>query len=195
MAATSQQLIERAIRRSISQPNEEQLLAIRSSGAVLFKSALEALGAEIARGPNWKGMQKDFPVTPVLGSIDLTAAATADIIFMLHRSRIRIAATNASLIPIDDQLTLEHGGLSGDHIYYTVQGNDIRILNTDGTLNTYVTQVKVTANFVPALANITLQYEEPLIALLSERLLAAIQGDPRLAMSEAQAAIEGGRAS
>lgn len=131
----------------------------------LVPSALEEMSHRAAKGEGYEGLQKDFSVTPTAGVVDLSAIAT--LIFDLARSRVRVASTNLPLYAVDSVETLVNAGLQVDKAMYAQDGAELRFRDTSGALGTYVTPVKIKANYVLVLADIPTQYEDMFIQTLA----------------------------
>jgi hypothetical protein len=121
--------------------------------AAQVPAALELTAKRIAEGPGYRGLQKDFDATPTAGVYDTSTAA--GMLFDIHRSRIRVTSSGATLQAVDDLRTLEKGSLPPDSVYYALDGGRIVFRSTTGLLNDYATAVKIRANFVPTLAEAT----------------------------------------
>lgn len=151
----------------------------------MIGSALEAMAYRVARGPDYRGLQNDFFLTPAAGVIE---DWTAGIIFDIARSEVRDANTNVPLTPLDSVHALALASLPSDQVYYAQEGDKIRFRATNGALDTYATPVRITANFIPSLTDIPPEYHG-----LFFNTLAGLLTEPRPEM-RAQELSEVGRA-
>lgn len=128
----------------------------------MIPAALELLADKVRQGPGYRGLQKDFDLTPAAGAVDIPTL----MLFDINKSTVRVASSNDYLTPIDDVLTLENGTLPSDQVYYAADGSTLRFRSTTGLLTDYATAVKVKANFIPTLATLPTQYEGNLVEVL-----------------------------
>lgn len=137
----------------------------------LIPDALELLGKRVAAGDDYEGLQMDFDVTPIAGVADL-AVVSDGILFDLARARVRVAASDVTLQPIDSLETLQNGDLPNDQVWYAQEGSTLRFRSTTPSLTNYVTPVKVKANYIPSLLDAALplpfQYESALVLIMVE---------------------------
>lgn len=158
------ELVERTL-RALGPLTEEQRAALRTPALVLVGDALEVLSHRIAKEDGYEGLQKDFPVTPAAGVVDLSAIAA--LIFDIARTRVRIASSNLPLYAVDSMETLAHGGLQTDKVVYAQDGAELRFRDTSGNLGTYVTPLKLKANYELTLSDIPAAYESALVQTLA----------------------------
>lgn len=138
--------------------------------AALIDPALELMAYRIAEGPHYRGLQQDIVVLPAAGVASFPAGSK--VIFSLARSQVRVSATSVLLTPVDSPYTLANANLGSEQVFYTQDGPNLRFRATDGNLTTYATSVVVTANYIPLLSSLPIEYEglfiETLAGLLSE---------------------------
>jgi hypothetical protein len=158
---TSSELAEKALRK-LNPVGDAARLVLRTTLLTLIPVALELLADKVAQGPGYKGLQKDFDLTPVAGAVDIPTL----MIFDINRSVVRVASSNDFLTPIDDILTLENGNLPSDQVYYALDGSSLRFRSTTPSLTDYATAVKVRANFIPTPATLPTQYEGNAVEVL-----------------------------
>lgn len=143
---------------------EQQLPRFRILG--LVPTALELLAKRIAAQQGYAGLQTDFSVAPVAGRLDLSAIA--GLIFSTKYVTVRVSATNAGIVMIDDVRTLENGGLPKDQVFCAREGNELVFRDTNGSLTAYSQAVKVKANQIPTLAGLNTKYNGALILVMKE---------------------------
>lgn len=130
----------------------------------MVPAALELLADKVAQGLGYRGLQKDFDLTPTAGAVDIPTL----MLFDINKATVRVASSNDYLTPIDDVLTLENGNLPLDQVYYARDGSTLRFRSTTGLLTDYATALKVRANFIPTLSTLpTTQYEGNLVETLA----------------------------
>lgn len=134
----------------------------------LINNALETLAYRVAKGADYKGLQAEFSATPTAGVLTLTSG----MIFDLARSTIRDSSAT-TLTAVDSLFTLTHGVLPLGQIYYTLEGSKLRFRNTDGVLNTFASPLTITANFIPVLGTLPVEYNELFFSTLAELLTTA----------------------
>lgn len=162
---TQVELIEQVIRKLALDPTPETRLRIQTSAYVLLPTALKVVSHRAAKDAGYEGLQKDFPVTPTAGVVDLTALS--GIIFDLARSRVRVTSSNAPVNAVDSLETLVDGGLSADVPLYAQDGTDLRFRDTAGAMGTFVTPIKIKSSYVLALSDVPTQYEALLVETLA----------------------------
>jgi hypothetical protein len=124
----------------------------------LIDTALEALAYRVARGEDFRGLQKEFVVDVQGGR--LTRADMGDaVIFDLARSTIREVNTGVLLIPLDSLTTVTYGGLPDGQIYYAPDGTGLRFRDALGSLTGYIATVTLTANHIPVLGQLPVEYQ------------------------------------
>jgi len=136
----------------------------------LIDSALETMAYRVARGPGYRGLQREFDgLSPVAGELDIATLGGA-MIFDIARSRVRESATDDLLTPIDSIHVLRHVNLPTGQVYYAQDGTNLRFRASDGTLDTYATDVTITASSVPTFSQLTSEYEGLFINTLADLL-------------------------
>lgn len=194
MPLTSAQAVERALRQLAKEVGRERATVLRSTLSVIASDALLLASKRVAEGNGYHGLQMDFAVTPAAGLVDL--AALTGILFDANRSRVRVAATNASIQTIDSYETLENGGLSSDRPYVAQDGGELRFRSTTPSLTDYVTPVKIKANYVMSFTEATRpvppQQEDAVVATMVEMALKI--DTPTIAVGEAKETAETARA-
>lgn len=130
--------------------------------------ALETMAYRVARGPDYRGLQTDFngqlPVAGWLSSMSST------LIFDLTHSVVYDSFGGELLIPVDSLHTLQYGNLPTGPVYYAQEAHGLRFRNTNGSLNTYADEVTITANYIPALGQVPVEYEGLFFDTLAELL-------------------------
>lgn len=162
MTISRQSLVDRAYLRLRAAGREVSAPELDS----MVDQALELLGKRLAASDSRAGMTKDFAATPSAGVVDLTALP--GILFDINRSGVRAASSSVRLSAVDSIETLERGGLPADQVFYAQDGTDLRFRDTSGSTTSYAAQVEIKSSFVPAMTDITSQYEEALVSTLVE---------------------------
>ena len=125
----------------------------------LIDSALETMAYRVARGDDYRGLQREFEgLTPAVGELDLGTLGNT-IIFNLVRAQVKEDSTGALLTPVDSLHTLHYGNLPVGQVYYAQDGMILRFRNSAGALDTYALDVTITANFIPSFSQIPSEYE------------------------------------
>lgn len=133
--------------------------------AALIDPALETMAYRVAKGEDYRSLQKDYSLTPTAGVI---AGFTVDHLFDMARSTVKVAATGVPLMPLDSLYSLfNNPNLSNDQVYYAQDGPGLRFRATDGTFGTYATALTVTSNTIPVLTTLPQQHEGLLIQTLA----------------------------
>lgn len=125
----------------------------------LVDSALEAMAYRVARGEDYRGLQREFGgLPPVVGELDLSTLGNT-LIFNLARSQVKEDSTGVLLTPVDSLHTLHYGNLPVGQVYYAQDGMILRFRDAAGALDTYADDVTITANFIPVFSQIPNEYE------------------------------------
>lgn len=167
---TETQLINQVL--EVSGKTEKELPRFRILG--LVQSALELLAKRVCAQAGYEGLQTDFLVAPVAGRLDLSTIA--GLLFDVDYVEVRVAATNAGIVMIDNIKTLEFGGLPKDQVFCAREGNEVVFRDLTGSLTAYTQAVKVKANQIPTLAGLNAKYNGAIVATVVE--LAGVKPAP-----------------
>lgn len=136
-------------------------------------SCLTKLAESVARSPDRQLLVKDFEVTVTSGIGDLTDALTAAeplLISEIPSGNLYVTSgtTPLQFLPDRTQLGLTRPKMVG---YYSIDNNNLRTRNTDGSLTSLNTTVTITGSYVPTLASVPDQLSDELVALVVEYLV------------------------
>ena len=124
----------------------------------LVDSALETMAYRIARGEDYRGLQKQFSaLSPVAGVLSRTTIGTTAI-FDMARSTVREDSTGTLLTPVDSLMAFTYGELPLGQVYYAQDGDRLRFRDAAGSLTAFTSAVTITANYIPTLAQVPVEY-------------------------------------
>lgn len=195
MALTTIDILERVRNRIAPDAPERALQKLDFVIETNVPGALSRLGRIVAQSSEFHLLQKNFAVTPVAGIADVGAVDTTGQILwdtIERTGTLRETADTSNKRPfirVPRYASLYSGQPATDAVHYFVLADKKIVLkDTAGALGTYTTAITVTANVIPTLSTVPIQFEDLFIDIITDMVGArggAIVGldDDKLPMS------------
>jgi hypothetical protein len=138
----------------------------------LIPTGLSALAKRVAEGPGWRALLKDFTGVVTNGYVDLTLSAWDGMLLDLNRATFNVTPSGDSAgyyQPLPNERVIESTRLPSEFGYVSRLQNQLKVRRKGQT--TWVVfsgAITVTANFIPALAELPGELEQDLILMLAE---------------------------
>ena len=177
MALTTIDILERVRNRVAPDAPARALQKLDYVIETNINGALARLARIVAQSAEFHLLQKEFTFTPVAGVGDLTTIAGTDEDTILYDSVLRTghlrftsdAASKTPLIRVPRYQSLYSSSLPSDAVHYFIRSDKKVVFRaTDGTINSFVTPMTLTASVIPTVASLPPQFENLFIDILTE---------------------------
>lgn len=191
MALTTIDILEKVRNRVAPDAPLRQLQQLDFIIETNINGALNRLARIVAQSAEFYLLQKEFTVTPAAGVADLTTISGSDEDTILYDSLVRTghirftsdAASKTPLVRVPRYQSLYSSSLPSDAVHYFFRSDKkIAFRATDGTINSFVTPLTLTANVIPTVATLPVQFEDLFIDILTE--MVAQKGGQMIAPDE-----------
>jgi hypothetical protein len=139
--------------------------------------ALQTVSQEVADSDDPSILRKDFTATPTAGVLDLSATSPTDLTPIIVKSlervgSVRLSSGSVGMIRVNRDASLRSTITNtAEAHHYLIQGRQLLFKNaSDNSLTTFVSPIKLTANYVPTLAQLPSQLDTRLIQEIVRRL-------------------------